>query len=506
MAIETSSSSPRAEYAGLSNQRAMMSELTTHDPIEIVGDDDFVSQGWPGNGTWSDPYLIEDLNITVSSGYAMRIVNTTRPFMISRCFVRAETSDPRIGAVQLETVSNVCVSNCSIVGEGRGIDAESSSNITVIESFFSSGDYGFYIHDAHNVSVTGSEFSSIGIYGIMLWPVADSRISDNLFVDCLAGVAAYSADDCMITENQFMNLSVGIDLCSGGDNLTVQSNSFINITGSAVLACSHLAGGHLSESSTSAISVYNRVLNNTFATCGTAFRNSFGMAALFANNTVEECEWGVDLSYCEGNQIVNNSIWRSVNYGIDIRDAQHNTIYSNVIANSGIANAYDSGRYNVWDNGAGLGNFWSDYDGTGVYNVPGNDLSHSIDRWPERVGPPFIWIQEEIETTREAGSLTIVWSSYDANPLSYEVMRNGTVIDSGAWNGSSVRYVVNDLELGVYNFTAIVRNANGESSSAYTLVSVVESQHQYSWDPIVAGMGVVTIGVLVMLVIRRRRS
>lgn len=504
MAIETFSSSPRAESTGHSNQRAMMSELTTHDPIEIIGDDDFVSQGWPGNGTWSDPYLIEGLNITVSSGHAVRIVNATKPFMISRCFMRAETNDPRVGVVQLETVSNVRVSNCSIVGDGRGIHAESSSNITVIESSFYDGEYGFYIDDAHNVSVTRNEFSSIGVYGIVLWPVADSRISDNLFVDCLAGVAAYAAGDSMITENQFMNLSVGIDLNPGGDNLTVQSNSFINITGSAVLACSPLAGGRLSESSTSAISVYNRVLNNTFAMCGTAFYNGFGLPALFANNTVEECEWGVDLSYCEGNHIVNNSIWSSVNYGIDIFSAQHNTIYGNVIANSGIANAHDSGSNNMWDNGAGLGNFWSDYNGTGVYNVPGN--AHSVDRWPERVGPPFIWIQEEIETTQEAGSLTIVWSTYDANPLSYEVMRNGTVIDSGAWNGSNVTYVVDDLKLGVYNFTAIVRNANGESSSAYTLVSVVQSQHQYLWDPIVTGMGVVTIGVLVVLVIRRRRS
>ena len=34
-----------------------------HDPIDIRSNDDFETQGWPGNGTENDPYIIEGLTI-----------------------------------------------------------------------------------------------------------------------------------------------------------------------------------------------------------------------------------------------------------------------------------------------------------------------------------------------------------------------------------------------------------------------------------------------------------
>ena len=38
-------------------------ELEEHEPIEIVSDADFVDQGWPGNGSESNPFIIEGLEI-----------------------------------------------------------------------------------------------------------------------------------------------------------------------------------------------------------------------------------------------------------------------------------------------------------------------------------------------------------------------------------------------------------------------------------------------------------
>ena len=40
-----------------------LADAATHSPIVIDGDDDLKAQGWPGNGTEADPYVIEDLII-----------------------------------------------------------------------------------------------------------------------------------------------------------------------------------------------------------------------------------------------------------------------------------------------------------------------------------------------------------------------------------------------------------------------------------------------------------
>ena len=46
---------------------------TLHDPIKIEGDEDFAAQaaseGWPGDGSEENPYVIEGYEITLDDGY-----------------------------------------------------------------------------------------------------------------------------------------------------------------------------------------------------------------------------------------------------------------------------------------------------------------------------------------------------------------------------------------------------------------------------------------------------
>ncbi|MHA1592658.1 MAG: hypothetical protein ACTSUP_09320, partial [Candidatus Heimdallarchaeaceae archaeon] len=42
--------------------------LTLHGPIEIITDDNFTDYGFPGSGTDVDPYIIQEYNITTTSG------------------------------------------------------------------------------------------------------------------------------------------------------------------------------------------------------------------------------------------------------------------------------------------------------------------------------------------------------------------------------------------------------------------------------------------------------
>ena len=67
-------------------------------------------------------------------------------------------------------------------------------------------------------------------------------------------------------------------------------------------------------------------------------------------------------------------------------------------------------------------------------------------------------------------------------------------------------YALDGPELGVYNFTATVTDADGESRFTGTLVIVVLPQEQYLWTApatgVAAGIGPLSVAVL----LRRGRS
>ena len=62
------------------------SAYTPHDPISIEGDVDFAAQaqseGWPGDGSEVDPYIIEGYEINSTSWDAIEIDSTNVYFVI----------------------------------------------------------------------------------------------------------------------------------------------------------------------------------------------------------------------------------------------------------------------------------------------------------------------------------------------------------------------------------------------------------------------------------------
>ncbi len=58
--------------------------------------------------------------------------------------------------------------------------------------------------------------------------------------------------------------------------------------------------------------------------------------------------------------------------------------HGNQLGYNGESNASDEeGTDNSWDDGVSLGNYWGDYDGTGVYTIPGS--TGSVDRYPRKM-------------------------------------------------------------------------------------------------------------------------
>ncbi|GAG96993.1 unnamed protein product [marine sediment metagenome] len=53
--------------------------------------------------------------------------------------------------------------------------------------------------------------------------------------------------------------------------------------------------------------------------------------------------------------------------------SNYNVLYLNRLGYNAENNALDNGKRdsNIWDDGVSVGNWWSDYDGTGTYEIMG---------------------------------------------------------------------------------------------------------------------------------------
>ncbi|TXT56113.1 MAG: exported protein of unknown function [Candidatus Thorarchaeota archaeon] len=82
-------------------------------------------------------------------------------------------------------------------------------------------------------------------------------------------------------------------------------------------------------------------------------------------------------------------------------------------------------------------------------------------------------------------SVSIFWDANDAYPYSYRILKNGTVQESGLWDGSFIQYnIAETLELGVHNYTIEFKDWGGRTSTDMVLITVVDHQ-----DPIIDTFG-----------------
>ncbi len=189
------------------NYRPTSLELTPHDPIEITSDSDF--EVFLGTGTAEDPYIIEGYNITTWTDYGIYITDTTGYFIVRNCYIDA-------------------------------------------------GDYGIYIDDAADGTVTieDNTCSNNQWDGIYLWSSDSSTVINNIFSNNYWGIKLYNSGSSTVANNTCNNNNRGILLRSSGSS-TVANNTCINNGDDGILLYS-------SGSST--------VANNTFTNCSLVIR------------------------------------------------------------------------------------------------------------------------------------------------------------------------------------------------------------------------------------------
>ncbi len=186
-----------------------------------------------GNGTYYDPYLIEDLIIdTGGFGIGILIENSDFYFRIENCTIYNSGGVLNAGIHLLDVINGQLIdNNCSNNWAGIYLRSCSNSNIS-----------GNIVNDNNDgIASIASDRTTI----------SDNSANNNI----RGGIFIYGGDDIMVLRNIANGNDKGISLFFNNDNTTVSSNKAYN----------NSFGIHLEKS------------NNTIISDNTAINNSYGI-------------------------------------------------------------------------------------------------------------------------------------------------------------------------------------------------------------------------------------
>ena len=144
-------------------KEAIPSVYTYHVPIEVVGNDAFSSfastEMWSGNGSASNPYIIEGLNFTGNT-YQFSITDVSLCVTITDCYfeshLQGNVQDLFCVGIYLHNCSSVKIDHTNFTGQHFGIRTYQSDNAQITENYFDDCDYGALIGASSNITFTSN--------------------------------------------------------------------------------------------------------------------------------------------------------------------------------------------------------------------------------------------------------------------------------------------------------------------------------------------------------------
>ncbi|MHA1943898.1 MAG: right-handed parallel beta-helix repeat-containing protein, partial [Candidatus Thorarchaeota archaeon] len=200
-----------------------------HDPIHIVGDSNFTAtaliEGWEGNGTLENPFIIENLSIT-SGGSAtprVNISNTRVHFVIQNCELAYGSSSR---GLNLDNVHNGRIINNTCTGNYFGIYLIDSWYNTIVDNNCSFNDYGMSIdYSWHNTIINNICTNNPG-WGIHLWHSPYTTVDNCTVIDNYNGMLVSDSDYSTIANNNVSGqVSYGIYVENFAQYVTLANNT-----------------------------------------------------------------------------------------------------------------------------------------------------------------------------------------------------------------------------------------------------------------------------------------
>lgn len=272
--------------------------LSVDDIIIIMNDIDFQKYNFPGDGSESNPYIIENYNITTSEDNAIYISSTSKYFIIRNCHLEANLTGIQIENIAYGTAiitKNICNNHLS-----TGISVSSSSGASILSNFCYDNSFA----------------------GFLLIDCSDIIVANNTENNSFGGIYLSNSNSITLTNNTFTNNSYGIEL---------HYSSNVNLT-------KNICDNNFYYGISFLYSHNNTLTNNT---CNDSFYKGIHIESsintVLTNNSCENSHDGFYVLGSNNTTMINNTFSNHILYGIRLIDSNNASLLDNAFYNCGLS-------------------------------------------------------------------------------------------------------------------------------------------------------------------------
>ena len=240
-------------------------------------------------------------------------------------------------------------------------------------------------------------------------------------------------------------------------------------------------------------------------------RISISDSKIFSNS------YGIDVEWSGNCSIVGNKIYRNMLRGISLdADTYNCSIYANSVGWNGNlysgtqeSNAEDFGQDNLWDDNSNTGNYWTDYDGNGPYEI-NLGSAVSVDRHPHLLNDtsvPTINSPSDVIIEQGSSGANAIWTPRDEFPYEYALHKDGVLIMELTWDGDDIEIHMTGAQPGWHNFTLYVYDAFGNVVNDTINASIIADVFGGVGTELVAAASLVSVVAvaIVLLAVKKMR-